>query len=374
MSELKALLAAFRQIADDPAGAVARHRKETGKGAVGVLPVYAPEELVHATGFLPVGIWGGHTGISKARAYLPAFACSIMQSIMEFELNGLYNDLAAVVISSPCDTLKCFGQKWKGSCPAIQFAHPQNRGLESANTYLVEEYRMVRAKLEQATGAAITDEAVRNSIRIYNENRAELRRFTELAGKHPRLVSPSERHAVVKARYFMDKGRHTAALREVNALLEDAPVQAWDGKRVVLTGIMAEPYELLDLLAENHFAVAGDDLAQESRQFRHDVPEEDADPLLCLARWWQRLEGCSLATDRKKGRMDMLCRMAEETRADAVVFCMMKFCDPEEFDYPLIQKRLQQQGIPSLYLEIDQESTSFEQASTRILSFAEMLA
>lgn len=372
MSGIQNLLTEFTQIANDPAGAVAKWKAETGKGAVGVLPVYAPEELVHATGFLPVGIWGGMVDISKARTYLPAFACSIMQSIMELELSGAYDDLAAVLIPSPCDTLKCVGQKWKGKCPAIQFVQPQNRGLESANAFLAEEYRIVRAKLESATGVAITDQALERSIQVYNENRAELRRFTTLAAQHPELIDPAQRHAVIKARYFMEKSAHTAKLRQLNDLLAAAPEQLWNGKRVILTGIMTEPAALLDIFVENGFAVAADDLAQESRQFRHDVPE-GGDPLYRLARWWNQLEGCSLATDRAKGRIPMLVDLAKKTQADGIVICMMKFCDPEEFDYPLLTKRLEQEEIPQLYLEVDLSSESLEQLRTRIQSFAEML-
>lgn len=372
MSDTNQILKEFREIACDPAGAVVKWKETTGKGAVGVLPVYAPEEMVHATGFLPVGVWGGKAEVTKARTYLPSFACSIMQSIMELELNGVYDDLAAVLISSPCDTLKCFGQKWKGKCPAIQFVQPQNRGLEAANTFLVEEYRIVRAKLESATGVTITDRAVERSIEVYNENRAEMRRFTELAACHPELIGPAQRHDVIKARYFMEKGAHTAKLRKLNEMLADAPEVSWSGKRVILTGIMAEPTELLDIFAENGFAVAADDLAQESRQFRHDVPEGGS-PLYRLAKWWNDLEGCSLATDREKGRIPMLVDMVRSCKADGVVVCMMKFCDPEEFDYPILSKRLEQEDIPQLYLDVDLSSESFEQARTRVESFAEMM-
>ena len=98
--------------------------------------VKAPEEMVHATGYLPMGIWGAQgKQISKARTYLPAFACSIMQQIMELQCEGAYDDLAAVLFSVPCDTLKCLSQKWKGANAdkVIVFTHPQNRGLEAAN-------------------------------------------------------------------------------------------------------------------------------------------------------------------------------------------------------------------------------------------------
>ena len=125
-------------------------------------------------------------------------------------------------------------------------------------------------------------------------------------------------------------------------------------------------------LQENDFAVVADDLAQESRQFRLDVPEE-GEPLSRLARWWQDCDGCSLAVNPQKPRGQMLIEMAQKYQADGLIFCMMKFCDPEEFDYPILYGQLEEAGIKNLAIEIDQESTSFEQIKTRVQSFREML-
>src|SRR3712207_2452665 len=88
MSRVETIINELSAIASNPKKAMEDFKKETGKGAVGVMPVYAPEELIHAAGFLPVGIWGGQKSISKARTYLPPFACSIMQSVMEMQLEG----------------------------------------------------------------------------------------------------------------------------------------------------------------------------------------------------------------------------------------------------------------------------------------------
>jgi len=65
--------------------------------------------------------------------------------------------------------------------------------------------------------------------------------------------------------------------------------------------------------------------------------------------------------------------MVKQACADGVIVCMMKFCDPEEFDYPVYYQQLEAAGIPSLMIEIDQQTTSFEQVRTRIQSFSEVL-
>lgn len=372
MSRIETIINELSAIANNPKKAMEDFKAETGKGAVGVMPVYAPEELIHAAGFLPVGIWGGQKSISKARAYLPPFACSIMQSVMEMQLEGAYDDLQAVLFSVPCDTLKCLSQKWKGTSPVIVFTHPQNRKIEAANAFLAEEFRLVREKLERILGTDISDEAITNSIEVYNENRKAMREFSDLAAEYPQVIDPIKRHAVMKSRHFMEKSKHTAMVNELIAEIKAMPIEPWTGKKVILTGITAEPNEVLEIFKENGLAVVADDLAQESRQFRLDVPE-GTDPLYRLAKWWQDFDGCALATDAKKPRGQMLIDMVKKYNADAVVVCMMKFCDPEEFDYPIYYAQLEEAGIKNLYIEIDQEATAFEQVKTRVQSFCEMM-
>jgi len=373
MSKVDTIIAELDAISKNPKKAMADFKAKTGKGAVGVLPIYAPEELVYAAGYLPMGIWGAtKKQILKATTFLPAFTCSIMQSIMELELQGTYDDLAAIVISSPCDTLKCFAQKWKGKSPVIQFVHSQNRDMEASNTFMVEEYKYVRESLENTLGVKITDDAINAAIDVYNENRAVMRMFTDVAALYPQVITPTKRHAVIKARQFMDKAEHTKKVREIIAGLMSEPVVPFTGKKIVLTGIQAEPDELLKIFEEFGIAVVADDLAQESRQFRTDVPAGN-DPLYRLAKQWQNVTACALAIDRDKPRGKFIVNLAKEYGADAVIVAMMKFCDPEEYDYPILLEDFEKVGLRNLKIEIDQQSESFEQARTRIQSFVEML-
>lgn len=374
MSKVEAILSQLKDIAANPKKAMDDYKAETGKGAVGIMPIYAPEEMVHATGYLPMGIWGaqGKT-ISKARTYLPPFACSIMQQVMELQCEGAYDDLAAVLFSVPCDTLKCLSQKWKGTSPVIVFTHPQNRGLEAANTFLVKEYELVKAQLEHYLGVTITNADLERSIAIYNENRQVMREFVKVAADYPQVIDAVSRHAVFKARQFMLKEKHTELVKELIAEVKAMPVQPWTGKKVIVAGILLEPNELLDIFNEFGLAIVDDDLAQESRQIRVDVLDGEEGPLYRMAKAWQQMYGCSVATDTKKGRGKMLMNKMAQTGADAVIIAQMKFCDPEEWDYPVLYREFEERGVKNLMIEVDQEVTSFEQVKTRLQSFVEMM-
>ena len=48
MRTAKEIINEFKAIADNPRKAMDDYKKETGKGAVGIMPVYCPEEIVHA--------------------------------------------------------------------------------------------------------------------------------------------------------------------------------------------------------------------------------------------------------------------------------------------------------------------------------------
>ena len=238
---------------------------------------------------------------------------------------------------------------------------------------LVKEYELVKAQLEHYLGVTITNAALERSIAIYNENRQVMREFVKVAAEYPQVIDAVSRHAVFKARQFMLKEKHTELVKELIAEVKAMPVQPWTGKKVIVAGILLEPNELLDIFNEFGLAIVDDDLAQESRQIRVDVLDGEEGPLYRMAKAWQQMYGCSVATDTKKGRGKMLMNKMAQTGADAVIIAQMKFCDPEEWDYPVMYREFEERGVKNLMIEVDQEVTSFEQVKTRLQSFVEMM-
>jgi len=377
MKDLQNLLAELQRACDQPRESIARYQKETGRPAVGCFPEYCPEEIIHAAGLLPLGLWGGNIEISRAYSLLPPFACPLMQANMELALQGEYDGLAAVVVPILCDTLKSMGQNFIAALPALKtipIVYPQMRRIDAGVDFLTTEFGQLKREIERIAGASITDLALAESIKIYNEHRRTMRLFAETARFRTAVITPPVRQAVIRSGSLLEKSRHTTLVKEIIAALQQLPEGQGGGKRVVLSGIMAEPVALLDIMAGMGFVVVADDLAQESRQFRTDVPTMVGEnPFRSLARQWAQREGCSLVYDPQKKRADLLVDLVDQAQADAVIVCMMKFCDPEEFDYPILAGRLAEAGIPVLYLEVDLQAGSLEQFRTRLQGFAEML-
>ena len=77
---IEVLLNQFKEASDHPYRRIKAY-KEQGKKVIGVLPYYAPEELVYAAGMVPMGIWGSNSKtIAQAKEYC---ACLLYTSHYE---------------------------------------------------------------------------------------------------------------------------------------------------------------------------------------------------------------------------------------------------------------------------------------------------
>jgi len=374
MDQLQHLIEGLVNKADNPKQTVHDSIEKHGKKAIGTLPIYAPEEIIYAAGYIPVGLWGGNIKSNKFNKYYPQFCCSIIKADTELALNGHYDCLDAIITSAFCDTLKCATEIFKIALPEtkiIPFVYPQNRKAQSGREYMIAEYKRLQSVLECVSGKKITDEAFAESLSVYKKYRKEMREFTNLAGKHTDIIDSKTRHNIIKAAFFMDKSEYTEIINKINLKLSSYPVTLPE-RKVILTGLLSEPVKILEILNDNGLYVAADDLAQESRQFR--TPDNDSDNIYeYLAERLALQDGCAFLYDSTKSRLDEIKKMVRAHNADVVVYLQMKFCDPDEFDYPIIEKGLQAEDIPVLHIELEQQMESFGQIITRIQGFIESM-
>ena len=373
MADIQNIIKQFSSIASNPREVLDSYLAK-GKKVVGCFPLYTPEELVHAAGMVPMGLWGGQATPSLAGKYNPIFTCSIMRSCLEYGMTGAYKGLSCVMMPMLCDTFRGMSAGWPAGVkdiPLIAFIHPQNRTDPGALAFMTGEYQAVRTQLEAIAGFSISNEALTKAIDVYNEHSAVMRDFASLANRHLDVITPVVRHHVFKSATFIPKDEHTTLVRELMMALRELPEVAWKGGKIILTGITAEPDAFLEIFSENNIAVVGDDLAQESRQYRTPIPA-GSDPVQRLAQQWLDRYGCSTAHEAADSRGAMLVRMAKETGAQAVGVCLMRFCDVEEYDFPLIAAACEDNSLRCLSLEIDQSTQENGQSRTKIQSFAEM--
>ena len=377
---IETLIQEFSQIAANPKAQLAKYKSE-GKKCIGVMPYYAPEELVDAAGMVPFGMWGSNKKtISRAKEYCATFYCTIAQLDLEMLLDGTMDMLDGVITPTICDTLRPMSQNIRVAMseklPCIFLAHPQHRKPAFGLKFCVDQYTNVRTELEKIAGAPITDEAISASIKLYNKSRAARRAFVKLANDHCDVITPTKRSAVLKAAWFTPKAEYTEKLEALNAELRALPVCQWKGTKVVTSGIVCDNPQLLAIFEENNIAIAADDVAHESRAFRTDAPET-GDPMMALAQQFADLDYDVLLYDEKSSqnrRGEFVANLVKESGAQGLVLFMQQFCDPEEMEYPYLKKALDDAGIPHIKLGVDQQMRDFGQARTAIQAFADVIA
>ncbi|MCL1874964.1 MAG: 2-hydroxyacyl-CoA dehydratase family protein [Synergistaceae bacterium] len=373
MNTLDMALQRLQEIAANPRKILDGYLAQ-GKKVVGCFPIYVPEELVHAAGMIPMGLWGGQVTPTIAAKYNPISTCSVMRSCLEFGITGKYRGISCAIMPMLCDTFRGMSAGWRAGVKDIQlaaFIHPQNRNDTYAQYFLTAEYRALAARVEKLTGEKVEDDKLSASIEVYNLHSKTMMNFTQVANDHLDVVNPIIRHAVMKSAVFMPKEEHTIAVQEIIGELNKLPKHDWKGKKVILSGITAEPNEFLRIFVENNIAVVGDDIAQESRQYRTLIPD-GANPWERLSGQWMNRWGCSTVHEKQFSRGKMLVDMAKDSGASCVVICLMRFCDVEEYDSALIIKDVKEAGLYSLCLEIDQSTQNNEQSRTKLQSFAEL--
>ena len=377
---IEVMIKEFAEIAANPKAQLNKYKAE-GKKCIGVLPYYAPEELVEAAGMVPFGMWGSNKKtIARAKEYCATFYCTIAQLALEMLLDGTMDQLDGIITPTICDTLRPMSQNFrvamKDKLPCIFLAHPQNRFAPWGLQFCIDQYTNVRNELDKIAGHEMTDEDIRAAIVLYNKARAARREFVKLANDHCDVISATKRSAVLKAAWFMTKAEYTEKLVALNAELKALPVCEWKGVKVVTSGIICDNPELLKIFDDNNIAIAADDVAHESRAFRVDASEE-GDPMMALAQQFADQDYEVLLYDpqsSKNRRGEFVANMVKESGAQGLILFMQQFCDPEEMEYPYLKKALDEAGIPHIKLGVDQQMRDFGQAATAIQAFADVIA
>ncbi len=379
--ELTRILDECRGLVEDP-GFPAVHRwleANPGGKVLGHFQVYFPEEIAHAAGMLPVKIAGAGTEVQirQADARIAAFVCSIVRSALELALSGRLDFLSVFVTHPICDAARHACGVWARNFPTISsqiLYFPHNPRSAYALEYLRGEYARIAGIVEEVSGRRVTDEALRASIEVFNENRRLLRELYRMKRETPWLVSAVEAAVLTRAGGLMPREEHNVLLRRALALLAERDAKPQDRIRVVFEGGFCEqpPLDMLAVIQDVCYVV-DDDIMIGLRWLTDDVPTE-GDPLSNLARAYIETSSYSpVQRDPRKPKEQMLIRRIRDAGAQAAIVAAAKMCEPGLEEQVAYSRALDEAGIPHLVMEFEEKTTVFEQMRMEVETFAESL-
>jgi benzoyl-CoA reductase subunit C len=381
MSEFERTFDRLNDFLQDLSLGTVRAWKEQHPGgkAIAFFPVYAPAEIVHAAGMLPVLMSGAgdRLDIQHADSRFGSFICSIVKTTMEMAMTGRLEPLDAFLFSSICDSARnlCFVIKRNFPQMYVDFIHLPHSTSDASIDFLSEEYRRIITELEKLGGVLVRDDNLHRSIELYNEQRRLVHLLYELRARSPHLLRAWESYVLVRAGNFIPVEEHIDVLRRALETVPEREGKKRDSIRVVVEGSFCEqpPLEVIRLLENAGCDIVDDDFALEQRWFTRNVPVI-GDPVRALAESYvHHSVYSSVRHDTSRPRAEGLADKVRRTHADAVIFLIAKFCEPAYFDYVLFKKKVEEMGLPHLLLEFEEKLFTFDRLRTEVETFVESL-
>ena len=373
--DLEGILRACQDLLEDTDFPTARRWREAGGKTVGHFQVYFPEEIVHAAGVLPLKIRGAPIEPKHADSRFGSYLCSVIKTSLELALSGRV-ELDLFVTHPICDAARNLAAVWGRNAPyRCQILYlPQNAGSPSARVYLREEYDRLRGEVERIAGHAITDDALRASIAVFNDNRDLLRQVYAIKRDMPWLVAAHEAYALTAIAGLIPREEHNELLRAVLPALRTRDAKPKDRIRVVFEGGFCEqpPFDLIRAIGRSCYVV-DDDLLIGLRWILSDVTPT-GDPLAALAEaYLERSSYSPVQHDPRKLKETMLLQRVRGADAKAVIVAAAKMCEPGLEEQVAYVHALDEARIPYFVTEFEEGMTTFDQLEIQLETFVENL-
>ena len=349
-----------------------------GRKAVGFMPVWAPRQLIHAAGMMPVGIVGGGDDVEiiKGDAYFQSYICHIPRSTIEMALNGSLDVLDGMIFPSICDVIRNLSGMWQilfDDRPAWYLDLPQSFD-DVGREFFRRELDELRSGLCALAGCEPSDEALHEANRVFDENRALVNEVYERRREAPWFHPTSEVYLVMRAGYVLPVETHNDMLRQYLALAAASGRPPMDNARVVVAGSFCEqpPLNLIRTIERAGCYVVDDDYVLGNRLIAGTVARE-GDPLDALVDAFleQVREAAFLYKPRDKGA-ELVSRI-RSSNAEGVLFCAPSFCDPALLDQPMLVRAVEQAGVPHTSFKYAENTGQFQVIREQAGTFADSI-
>lgn len=348
--------------------------KAKGKGIVGWMCNYVPEEIFHAAGYNPVRVLGRGGETTMADAYLYTNMCTLVRSCLEEGFKKEFDFLDGMVAVNTCDHVRRFYDVWSRyiATPFVHQLFLPHKINSHSEEFFRQEVVLLKEKFEEFSHRSITDDQLAQSIRLFNRARHLLREISQSRKADPPPITGSEFLEVFLPGLVMPKEKYVQMLEDYLANLKNMIPQAKDGLRIYLLGSELDNTEYIKIIEDVGGMVVADDLCTGAKYFLEDV-EENGDPVKAIASRYLSKAECPRMRPADK-RLKRIAETIEEYQVDAVIIEVIKFCNLYGEDYPIVKKALDKLEVPVLSINREYSMTGAGQIRTRVEAFFESIA
>ena len=354
---------------------------DTGIPVIGVFCTYFPQELALAMGAAVVGLCSmSDETIPEAEKDLPGNLCPLIKSSYGFAKSDkcpffYFSDL--IVGETTCDGKKKM-YEYLGEFKPVHVMELPNRQSEQGLQLWKNEIIKMKEHLEKRFNVVITEENIKEAIKVKNEERRALKELYEVMKLDPVPIEGRNLFKVLYgSTYKFDKKQIPGEIKAlVNKIKSEYEVERKIEKkpRILVTGcpIGGATEKVIKSIEENGGIVVTYENCSGAKAIDELVDETNPDVYLALAQRYLNI-GCSVMTPNPK-RLELLDRLIDEYKVDGVVEVILQACHTYNVERIGIKRFVnEKKGKPYIGIETDYSMSDIGQLNTRIAAFIEML-
>ncbi len=355
--------------------------KDAGVPVIGSYCTYFPQEIATAMGAASVSLCStSDETIPEAEKDLPKNLCPLIKSSYGFAITDkcpffYFSDV--VVGETTCDGKKKM-YEYMSEFKDVYIMELPNTQREDALALWKNEIIRFKEYLEKKFDITITEDAIREAIKINNNVRRSLKNLYELMQNDPAPIKGQDLFKVLYGSTF--KFDKKAIPAEVDRLVENIKKEYAEGKmekkkpRILITGcpIGGATEKVIRAVEDNGGIVVTYESCSGAKSIDKLVDEENPDVYDALARRYLNI-GCSVMTPNPN-RLELLGRLIDEYKADGIVEMTLQACHTYNVETRAIRRFVnEEKKLPYINVETDYSQADVGQLNTRIAAFIEML-
>jgi benzoyl-CoA reductase/2-hydroxyglutaryl-CoA dehydratase subunit BcrC/BadD/HgdB len=361
-----------------------KEAKKKGVKIIGYFPGnYVPEEIIYASGAVPVCLT--HGGRSEpadaALAEMSGILCPFARAQVGERLlksNSYYSMIDMLLAPITCQHLKKAAEVWEyhGDIEVFKLGVPHQYDADFGLEYYAGRLRALKDRLQSFTGNEVTSERLREAIDLYNRMRDLLKKITLMRrSPHPPLKA-IDFVRLNHASFYADPASMVDLLDSVyQELREKKEVSKREATRLLLLGpnLAYGDEKVLELVEAAGGEIVAEELCEGMRTYWQGI-ENRGDPIQSLAKAYlvDRVP-CAFMRHSAKKRFDFALNLVKDFDVSGVIWYELLGCETYDAESYFFKQRMGEQDIPVLVLESEYGTADIGQLRIRIEAFMEQI-
>lgn len=358
-----------------------KEEKDKGRKVVGTFCTYTPRELIYAADAMSVSLCStSDETVPDAEKVLPKNLCPLVKSSYGFAITDkcpymYFSDM--IIGETTCDAKKKMYELLGEIKDTYVMQLPHSKNNFSMALWKNELIELVK-KLEEKFDVKITEDKIKDAIKLCNEERKAIKEFLNLAKLNPSPIKGSDMHEALHSSNF--KFDRNLYINEIKSLTNSLKEKYDRGEtpfkkgtpRILITGCPTGGLvdKIVKQLEEVGSSVVCFENCVGTKNFEMLV-DENKEPIDAIAERYLNIP-CSIMTPND-GRMDRIKEYIKDYSVDGVVDVTLTACHTYAIETEKVRRAVEGCGKSYLAIETNYSNSDSGQLKTRLEAFVEML-